>query len=96
MAGIKRMLAFGILFSIVFVAVGVLLLSNSAETLDQVAEQFGASESPLWTPPMPEYEVPGFQGNLALNMAVGIVFTLVILALTIAVGKGLLLLKHKA
>jgi hypothetical protein len=96
MAGIKPMLAFGILFSIVFVAVGVFLLSNSAETLDQVAEQFGASTSPLWTPPFPEYEIPGFQGNLALNMAVGIVFTLVILALTIAVGKALLLLKRKA
>ena len=96
MAGIKRMLVFGILFSIVFVAVGVFLLSNSAETLDEVAEQFGASTSPLWTPPIPEYEVPGFQGNLALNMAIGIVFTLLILALTIGIGKSLLLLKRKA
>jgi len=96
MTGVKRMLVFGILFSMVFVAVGVFLLSNSAETLDQVAEQFGASTSPLWTPPIPEYEVPGFQGNLALNMAVGIVFTLLILAVTIGIGKGLLLLKRKA
>jgi hypothetical protein len=96
MAGVKRMLAVGILFSIVFVAVGVIWLSNSAETLDQVAEQFGASTSPLWTPPIPEYEVPGFQGNLALDMAVGIVSTLLILVLTVAIGKGLLLLKRKA
>jgi hypothetical protein len=96
MAGIKRLLAFGILFSMVFVAVGVIWLSNSAETLDQVAEQFGASTSSLWTPPIPEYEVPGFQGNLALDMVVGIVFTLLILALTIGIGKGLLLLKGKA
>ena len=96
MAGVKRMLAVGILFSIVFVAVGVIWLSNSAETLDQVAEQFGASTSPLWTPPIPEYEVPGFQGNLALDMAVGTAFTLFILTLTIAIGKCLLLLKRKA
>lgn len=95
MAGIKRLLAVGILFSMVFVAVGVIWLSNSAETLDQVAEQFGASTSPVWTPPIPEYEVPGFQGNLALDMVVGIVFTLLILALTIGIGKGLLLLKRK-
>lgn len=95
MAGIKRLLAVGILFSMVFVAVGVIWLSNSAETLDQVAEQFGASTSSLWTPPIPEYEVPGFQGNLALDMVVGIVFTLLILALTIGIGKGLLLLKRK-
>jgi hypothetical protein len=90
------MLVFGVLFSMVFVAVGVIWLSNSAETLDQVAEQFGASTFALWTPPIPEYEVPGFQGNLALDMVVGTAFTLFILILTVAIGKGLLLLKGKA
>jgi hypothetical protein len=90
------MLVTGILFSMIFVAVGVIWLSNSAETLDQVAEQFGASTSPLWAPPLPEYEVPGLQGNTAVNMAVGIVFTLVVLTLTLGVGKCLLLLKRKA
>jgi hypothetical protein len=90
------MIAFGILFSILFVAVGVFLLSNSAETLDEVAEQFGAPTFSLWTPPIPEYEVPGFEGNPALGIVIGTAFTMLILVLTVAVGKGLLLLKSKA
>lgn len=84
-----RILAIGILISMIFVAVGCIWLSFSAETLDEIAEMFGASESPLWTPPFPDYELPGFEGNVAMNIVIGIVFTLMTLAVAFAVGKAL-------
>ena len=96
MTGIRRMLVFGLLLSLVFVVVGVVWLSNSVETLDQVAEHFGATSSPIWTPPIPEYEIHGFEGNVIVNIAVGIAFTVMVLVSTFAVGKCLRLLKSRA
>jgi len=96
MTGVGRMLAFGLVLSLVFVVVGAIWLSNSIETLDQVAEHFGATASPIWTPPIPEYEIHGFEGNVMMNIAVGIVFTVIVLVSTFAVGKSLRLLKSRA
>lgn len=85
----KKLLTAGIIASAVFVVIGCVWLSLSVETLDQVAEQFGLSESPVWTPPLPDYEIPGLEGNVIANVLVGILFTLVVLGVTLAVGKAL-------
>ncbi len=96
MAGGRRLLAFGLVLSIAFVMVGVLGFSNSVETLDQVAEHLGATESPVWSPPIPDYEIHGFEGNATANIAIGIVFTVVVLVSTYAVGKSLRSFKSRA
>jgi len=89
MSGSKRIFMLGIIVSIIFVIVGCMWLSYSAETLDEVAEHFGASESFVWTPPLPDYEIPGLEGNLAANIIVGMAFTLLTLAVALAIGKTL-------
>jgi len=96
MAGGRRMLAFGLVLSIAFVIVGVFGFSNSAETLDEVAEHFGATESPVWSPPIPDYEIHGFEGNGTANIVIGIVFTVVVLVSTYAIGKSLQSFKSRA
>ncbi len=95
MTGVKRMLMVGIVLSSFFVVVGALWLSNSVETLDEVAEHFGATDFPMWNPPIPDYEIHGFEGNVMVNIAVGIVFTVIVLVSTFAVGKSLRLLKSR-
>ncbi len=89
MNGSKKLLIVGIIISAFFVIIGCVWLSLSAETLDEVAEHFGASESPVWTPPIPDYEIHGLEGNLAANITIGILFTSLILGVTFAVGKAL-------
>lgn len=89
MDGNRKVFMTGIILSIIFVVVGCVWFSNSAETLDEVAAHFGVTDSPLWTPPIPDYELPGFGGNLLAAIMVGIVFTMVILGVTFAVGKVL-------
>jgi hypothetical protein len=96
MTGVKRMLMVGIVLSSFFVVVGALCLSNSVETLDEVAEHFGATDFPIWNPPISDYEIHGFEGNVMVNIAVGIVFTVIVLVSTFAVGKSLRLLKSRA
>lgn len=89
MSGTKKLLAAGITISIIFVVIGCVWLSLSIETLDEVAEHFGSSESPVWTPPIPDYEIPGLEGNVAANISIGIVFTLLTLGVAFAAGKAL-------
>lgn len=89
MGGVTRMVLAGIIVSLVFVGVGAAWLSFSAETLDEIAERLGATESPVWIPPIPDYEIPGLEGNVQANTAVGIAFTIVVLGVTLAVGRAL-------
>ncbi len=96
MTGVKCMLMVGVILSSFFVVVGALWLSNSVETLDEVAEHFGATDSPMWNPLIPDYEIHGFEGNVMVNITVGIVFTVIVLVSTFAVGKSLQLLKSRA
>jgi len=85
----KKMIFAGILISIVFVVLGTVWLSLSVETFDEIAELLGASESPVWSPPIPDYEIPGLEGNVGTNIAVGIVFTLAVFGVVLAVGRFL-------
>jgi len=92
----KGIILVGIIASMLFVAIGCAWLSLSAETLDEIAEHFGAKEFRLWSPPMADYEILGLEGNIAANIAVGVIFTLVVLGVTFAVGKYLRSSKTKA
>lgn len=85
----KRTFIVGMIVSIIFVILGCAWLSLSAETLDEFAEHFGASESPIWTPPIPDYEIPGLEGNVVTAIIIGITFTLLTLGVTLVVGKTL-------
>lgn len=85
----RRIILVGIAVSIIFVVAGCAWLSLSAERLDEIAEHFGAQESHIWPPPIPDYEIPGLEGNIVVNIALGIFFTLVVLGITLVVGKGL-------
>ncbi|NWG09008.1 MAG: hypothetical protein HXX80_01630 [Nitrososphaerales archaeon] len=89
MARNKRLLIFGVIVSAIFVMIGCVWLSSSAETLDMIAEHYGVSERPFWIPLVPGYELPGFEGNIIANMTIGITFTLLILGFTLLVGKAL-------
>jgi len=89
MTGDRRLILVGITLSIIFVVAGCVWLSISSERLDEIAEHFGAPESPIFTPPIPDYEIPGLEGNILVNIALGIFFTLVVLGITLVVGKGL-------
>ncbi|MEM3833547.1 MAG: hypothetical protein QW128_08210 [Thermoprotei archaeon] len=52
-----------------------------------IAERFNASESNIWTPPFPNYEVPGLEGNLIVDVFLGAIFTILIFVITLIVGK---------
>jgi len=83
----KGLVVFGVIVSVIFVVVGCVWLSLSVETLDEVAEHFGASEASFWNPPIPDYEIPGLEGNVAVNTVVGVAFTLITLTATFIVGE---------
>lgn len=85
----RRIFMVGMMVSVIFVIMGCVWLSLSAETLDEVAEHFGASESPVWAPPIPDYEIPGLEGNMMTAIVVGIAFSLLTLGVTLVAGKAL-------
>ena len=89
MSDSRKLLIAGIVASIIFVVIGVFWLSLSAESLDKVAEEFGKSESPVWAPPIPDYEILGLEGNAVTKVAVGLAFTLFVLGVTFVAGKAL-------
>jgi len=79
----------GVLISLILVVIGTIWLSYSQETLDRIAEHFGAKKITIWNPPLPEYEITGFQGSTMMSIITGSVFTLLVLFLAFIVGKGL-------
>jgi hypothetical protein len=85
----KNLMFVGLILSLFFVIVGSVWLSQSTETLDVVAEHFGVETTSIWNPPIPDYEISGYEGNIPINIIVGIVFTLLVFGVTLAVGKGL-------
>ena len=85
----RKGMIIGIIVSTIFVFVGVLFLSLSVETLDEVADELGASESSVLDPLLPDYGIPGLEENSAVNIIVGVGFTLFTLVVTFALGKAL-------
>ena len=72
----------GFIIAVIFVAIGVIWLGFANETLDVIAELFGAPEAELWIPPFPDYEIPGFEGVMLSNFLLGIAFVALILFIT--------------
>ncbi len=85
----RHLVLTGLLVIVISVLVGSIWLAQSTETLDEVAERFGAEESPIWNPPLPDYEAPGFEGNTVLNVLIGIAFGLVVFGVTMSIGRVL-------
>ena len=85
----RGLLAAGIITAFIFAIVGSVWLSFSAETLDELAAAFGVSESSLWNPPISDYQIVELEGNIMANIVIGLVFTALTLAVTLAVGKCL-------
>ncbi|MFX1562099.1 MAG: hypothetical protein ACFFDP_02195 [Promethearchaeota archaeon] len=75
----------GFIVAASFVAIGVFVLGFANETLDMIASMFGVPEWEIWFPPFPDYEIPGYEGNLITNFIIGITFTLLILVLTFGI-----------
>ncbi|MEM1525325.1 MAG: hypothetical protein QW372_00130 [Nitrososphaerales archaeon] len=91
----SRMVIVGIIIAILFVFIGTFWLYESTETFDKIAELFGAEEQSIYQAPFPDYEIPGFEGNKIVNIAIGITSTLLILGVTFIVGKALRVRKVK-
>jgi len=89
MSDSRKMIMVGAVVALIFVAVGSIWLSVSAETLDKVAEDFGAEDKALWRPPIPDYEIPGFEGVVPVKILVGIAFTFVVLGAAFLAGRAL-------
>jgi len=85
----KKIIMIGVITSIIFVIIGCVRLSSSEETLDEVAERFGAPELPFWSAPLPDYELPGLEGNTLMKITIGIGATLLILGLVFVTGMVL-------
>jgi len=85
----RRIIIIGMIASIIFVIIGCVWLSSSLETLEEVAERFSARENTIWDAPLPNYEIPGLEGNTVANITLGIGATLLILGLTFITGKVL-------
>lgn len=90
----KRIL-YGLLIALTFVILGTFLLYESNETLDVVAERLGVVGNNILTAPFPEYSVPWFDSVWA-SLALGMISTIAIFALTYAVGKLLLKVRAKS
>ncbi|MFX1491904.1 MAG: hypothetical protein ACFFBU_06565 [Promethearchaeota archaeon] len=90
-----KIMLIGFLIAIVFVAIGVIWLGFANETLDVIANLFGAPEWELWIPPFPDYEIPGMEGVLLSNFLLGITFVGLILGITFGLMWLLVRLRQK-
>ena len=82
----------GLSIAMIFVIIGVFVLSYSMETLDKQAEQLGAQENPVYEPPFKDYNIPGLD-NVWGALLVGIVGTLLLFGVAFGVAK--VMHKHK-
>jgi hypothetical protein len=81
-----KLLIVGFLIAVIFVAVGVFLFGFANETLDVFAGLFGSPEWDTWTPPFPDYGIPGLEENPMASFLLGVGVTGFILALTFLIG----------
>lgn len=90
-----KLIIIGLIISAIFVILGCIWLSLSMETFDKIAEMFGAEEGSFWNPPIPDYELPGFEGNVMVNIIIGIIFTIIVFMTAYVVGHALKVKKQK-
>lgn len=82
----KRTIILILAIAMVFVLVGVFILSFSYETLDKSADKLGAQESELYSAPFADYNIPGLDNTLGA-LLVGVFGTLGLFGLGIGVAK---------
>ena len=80
----------GLVVALIFVLLGVFILSYSMETLDKQAEQLGAEEKTVYNPPFADYTLPGLD-NVWGALIIGVVGTL----LLFIVGLGAAIFLNK-
>jgi ABC-type phosphate transport system permease subunit len=86
----QKTILIGLAVAMIFVLVGVFVLSYSFETLDKQAGKLGAEEKPVYNPPFADYNIPGLD-NVWGALIVGVVGTLLLFVLGLTVAK----LMHK-
>jgi hypothetical protein len=73
---------------LIFVIVGVFAFSYSTETLDKQAQQLGAEEKPVFTPPFADYNIPGLDNEWGA-LIIGIAGTLLLFIVSLGAAKVL-------
>ena len=89
----QKTIVIGLTVALIFVLIGVFLLSYSMETLDKQAEQLGSEEKPLFNPLFADYNIPGLD-NVWGGLIVGIMGTLLLFVVSLTVA--MLLRKKKS
>ena len=72
--------------AMIFVLVGVFVLSFSFETLDKQAGKLGADKKPVYHAPFADYNIPGLENTWGA-LIVGVFGTLGLFCLGLAVAK---------
>lgn len=82
----QKTLIIGLTIALIFVLVGVFVLSYSMETLDKQAEQLGNEEKTVYNPPFPDYTIPGLDNGWGA-LLIGVTGTLLLFVVGLAVAK---------
>lgn len=82
----KKTILIVLTVAMIFVLVGVFVLSYSFETLDKQAGKLGAEEKSVYHAPFADYNIPGLENTWGA-LIVGVVGTLLLFALGLIVAK---------
>ena len=82
----KRTIIMILAIAMIFVLVGVFVLSYSFETLDKQAGKLGAEEKPVYKAPLDGYNIPGLE-NTTGALIIGVGGTLGLFGLGFLVAK---------
>jgi hypothetical protein len=82
----KKTILIVLAIAMVFVLVGVFVLSFSFETLDKQADKMGAKENPIYEAPFADYSIPGLDSTWGA-LIIGVVGTLALFVLGFIVAK---------
>jgi len=82
----QKTLIVGLTVALIFVLVGVFMFSYSMETLDEQAQQLGSEEKLVFTPPFPDYNIPGLDNEFGA-LIIGIAGTLLIFIVSLGAAK---------
>jgi hypothetical protein len=85
----------GLIVSVLFATVGVLWLSTSMETLDEIAERFGVEGHEIWNPIFPDYSVPGHEESAGATLILSLASTILVFCTAYLVGKLLIVKRGK-
>ena len=83
---IKQTMILILAIAMIFVLVGVFVLSFSFETLDKQADKMGAKENPIYEAPFADYNIPGLDNTWGA-LIVGVFGTLGLFCLGLGVAK---------